>query len=191
MRPHLYVALLFAWLLPAGTGCQRQAPPVSIEDVRAEAQPDQESWDVRFAILNGDRPRVLVEAGYMAQFKRGDSTYVLLTPAGEDTASFVTAYLFDTTGDSTATLTADRLRYYETERRMEARGRVLVVTREGKRLESEHLEWLEVEAEVRTRGFVRITTPTERIQGYDLVADEDLETYDIARITGQVRVDDA
>lgn len=188
---------VLAYIIPVLllAGCQRQAPPVSVEAVHDEERPAQESWDARFAIINGGQPRVLVEAGYMAQFERGDSTYVLLEPAEGDTGpandAYVTAYLFDADGDSTATLTADRLYYYDAERRMEARGQVVVVTREGKRLESEHLEWLEVEEQVRTDGFVRITTPKEQIQGYDLVADEDLETYQVARITGQVMVDDA
>ena len=39
---------------------------------------------------------------------------------------------------------------------------------------------------VRTPGFVRIRTPKENVQGYNLVADEDLETYTLARVTGQV-----
>jgi hypothetical protein len=67
---------------------------------------------------------------------------------------------------------------------------VIVVTPDEKTLESEHLVWLEDDRKLRTPGFVRITTPNERVQGYNLLADEDLSTYTLARVTGQVTVED-
>ena len=168
--------------------------------VQAEGQPDQESWDVRLGMSEDGRPRAHVVAPYMAKYEREDSSYALLLPAADGLASDslgvdslrvrVTAYLFDEEGDSSATLEADRMVYLDEEGRFEARGDVVVVTREGKRLESEHLLWYEAEREVRTPGFVKITTPTERIQGYELVSDEDLDEYTLARVTGQVTVED-
>jgi hypothetical protein len=79
---------------------------------------------------------------------------------------------------------------FEDQRRFEATGNVDVVTPEDKRLESEHLVWYEDNRTLRTPGFVRIETPTERVQGYDLTADEDLETYTLNRMTGQVIVEE-
>ena len=58
------------------------------------------------------------------------------------------------------------------------------------RLECEHLIWLEEKREVRTPGFVSIVTPTERVQGYGLVADEDLRTVQIGRFTAQVTLEE-
>jgi hypothetical protein len=100
----------------------------------------------------------------------------------------VRTVLFDIRGDSSAVLRADRIVYYEKERRYDAFGNVIVVTTDGKRLESEKLTWLEEAREIRTRRFVRITTPTEQVQGNGLVADEDLETYQIGRFTAEVEV---
>ncbi len=80
--------------------------------------------------------------------------------------------------------------YFDREKRFEAEGRVVVVTREGKRLESEQLVWLEDERKVRTESFVSIVSSTERVQGYGLVADEDLKNYEIGRFSAQVTLDE-
>jgi hypothetical protein len=88
-----------------------------------------------------------------------------------------------------ATIRANRIVYHDEDRRFDARGRVIVTTPGGKHLESEHLVWLEDERRITAPDFVSITTPTDRIQGYRLRADENLDTYQLGRVTGQVTVE--
>lgn len=188
-------------------------------DARANA-PDQTSEDVQFFIYEDDAPRALVEAPRMERFESEDSTYTLLHGGEEGAAARdsagqrppvgigapdaeehrVVARIYEATaeaGDSAsgpgaaATIRADRIVYQDDERRFNAHGRVVVVTAEGKRLESEHLAWLEKERRITTPGFVKITTPVDQIQGYGLQADENLDTYNLRRVTGQVTVDEA
>jgi len=90
-----------------------------------------------------------------------------------------------------ATIRADRIVYRDAAGRFDARGQVVVTTASGKRLEGEHLTWHEEEGRITTPGFVEITTPTDRIQGYGLRADENLDSYQLGRVTGQVTVEDA
>ena len=90
-----------------------------------------------------------------------------------------------------ATIRADRIVYRDAAGRFDARGQVVVTTARGKRLEGEHLTWHEEEGRITTPGFVEITTPTDRIQGYGLRADENLDSYQLGRVTGQVTVEDA
>ncbi len=167
-----------------------------MDDVRAEDAPDQESWGVRFVVTEvpiesaESRVRMVMIADYMAQYEREDSTYRLLRGHPDSLNRRVVAHIFDTQGDSAATLTADRVFYYERDKRIEAWGRVVVVTSEDKRLESEHLIWLEEKREVRTPGFVSIVTPTEQLQGYGLVGDEDLRTFQIGPFAYQVTLDE-
>jgi hypothetical protein len=80
--------------------------------------------------------------------------------------------------------------FFNQKGRYEAYGNVVVLTKEGRRLESEHLTWNQFDRTIRTRRFVRITTPSEDVRGNGLVADEDLETYQIGRFTAEVEVDD-
>lgn len=179
----------WAWgllLLGAVAACTRQAPtPVAADVAEAVVKPDLETWNVRFALSEGGRPRARFEAPYMARYVTEDSLYAVLESAPDSAEGFVTAHLYDAEGAPSATVTARRIVYYERERRFEARGAVRVETGE-RRLEGEHLVWYDDAREVRTRGFVRVTTPDEQIQGYDLVADENLENYRLARVTGQV-----
>ena len=168
-------------------GCVRQSdtipPGVPLEDL-----PDQETWDVALSLSMDGQPRALVRAPYLARYERADSTFARFGPTDEDT-SRVAVQVYDA-GQPTATVEADRLLYLDGERRFVAEGRVVVETETGKTLRSESLTWDEAERSLRTDGFVRITTPTEQLQGYRLVADEGLETYTLARITGQVTVEE-
>lgn len=179
----------------AASACDRPpAPSTSIDDLRAEIAPKQESWDVRFvvtetgAVDEPSRPRLEIRSEYMATFESPDSTYTLMR--GDARAERVAAVFFNEEGGLSATLHADRMILFEKERRFEARGNVVVETPDEKTLESEHLVWYEDTRKVRTPEFVRIVTPRERVQGYNLEADENLETYTLARVTGQVTVEE-
>jgi LPS export ABC transporter protein LptC len=154
-----------------------------------EDRPDQETWDVSLSLSMDGRPRALVRAPYLARYERDDSTFTRFGPAAPGDTTRVAVRVYDE-GRPTATVEADRLLYLDRDRRFVAEGRVVVETATGKTLRSEALTWDEADGSLRTDGFVRITTPTERLQGYRLVADEGLETYTLARITGQVTVEE-
>lgn len=192
----LSFAVLSSGLLVAG--CQQQPRgDFDAAEVEEAMRPDQESWDVHYVITEvnegeaASQPRLALVAGYMARYEVPDSTYLLLKPDTSAQEQRVRAYLFDAAGDSSAVVVADQMRYLEAARRFEAWGEVEVETQEGRRLESERLHWFEDTRQLTTEGFVRITTEHEQIQGYDLVADEDLEAYTLARVTGQVTVEDS
>lgn len=187
-------AMLSLVVAVLAAGCHHdQATPPSMEDVRSAVSPLQESWDVHYAVTETDpdavasRPRLDIQAPYMAAYETEDSTYTMMVG---DSLNRVTVHFYDEEGDTSAVLVANRVILYDEEDRFEARGNVIAETPDDKRLESEHLVWLEKEREVRTPGFVRITTPQERVQGYDLIADENLDSYTLRRVTGQVLVED-
>ena len=203
-------AVLFILLGVSLGGCEyRAASEAGTTRQQNEGRvgaPDQITEDARFFIYEDNRPRALVEARRMERYEREDSTYTLLrghlgdspgragpgSGASDSTKGRVSARIYDEKSDSiAATIRANRLIYRDEERRFDARGRVVVTTTGGKRLESEHLAWLEEERRIQTPGFVRITTPTDRIQGYGLRADENLDTYHLRRVTGQVAVEEA
>lgn len=177
------------FLLLAGCSEPNIATP-SLDDLRKEQLPDQESWFTQFDVLDGERPRMQIHAEYMAKYIQDDSTHMILKGHPDSLNSRVLAYLFDEAGDSSATILADEMVYFELERRIESKGNVIVTTSEDKKLETEFLIWHEIDRSVKTEGFVRITSPRENIQGYNLDADENLENYKIARVTGQTVVDD-
>ncbi len=174
-------------LVLASAGCERQQLPVS-EAVQREDEPDQEVAGVDFTISNDGLARMRLLAPYMAEYEREDTVYtVLSTPPGIDSGR-VQVLVYDATGALSATIHADRVVFGDSADRYDATGDVIVTTPTGRRLEGEHLAWYEASRKVKTPGFVKITTPSERIQGYNLDAEEDLSRYTLARITGQTTV---
>lgn len=150
--------------------------------------PKHVSWDVEFTMLEEGRQRAVLTAPRMEQYKASDSTYSVWLSKGD--SSRVRAFLFNQEGDSSATMTADSVVFQDDESRLDAYGNVVVVTESNKRLYSEHLVWQQADRTIRTRRFVRIVTPKEIVQGNGLVAEEDLETYQIGRFTAEVDIED-
>jgi LPS export ABC transporter protein LptC len=124
----------------------------------------------------------------MEQYRTSDSTYSVWRSMRD--TSRVRLHLYDQQGDSSATVTADSLVFQERKGLLDAYQNVVVVTETDKRLQTEHLVWRQADRKIRTRRFVRIRTPTEVVQGNGLVADENLETYQLGRFEAEVRVGD-
>jgi LPS export ABC transporter protein LptC len=143
--------------------------------------------NARFTIREGGNPRASIRADRMEQYRQDDSTYSVWRTLS-DTAR-VRSQVYEE-GDSSATIIADSVVYYSEDARFEAYGNVVVETVENRRLESEHLTWHQFDRTIRTRRFVHITTPTEDVRGNGLVADEDLDTYQIGEFTAEVEVDE-
>lgn len=191
MRVSIPTSLLLAITVLA-TACSEHAVPPSMDEVRADAEPIQESWGVHYVISEAEsqehesRPRLEILADYMAIFETPDSSYTVMESTAD--GGRILAHIFDEAGDTSATVHAERLILHEEDRRFEAMDDVVVLAPNDKTLESEHLVWFEDDRTIRTPGFVRIVTPSERVQGYNLLADEDLENYTLAQVTGQVTV---
>jgi LPS export ABC transporter protein LptC len=184
-----FIASLFL-SLALSVSCQHRSrtgkgglPPDSLQRDRAS----QVTWDPEFLLNKSGRRRAIIRADLMKQYRTDDSTYSVWRTLD---SSRVQSFVFDRAGDSSATITADSVVFFNQEGRYEAYGDVVVVTNEGRRLESEHLTWDQTDRTIRTRRYVRITTPTEDVRGNGLVADEDLETYQISRFTAEVEVDE-
>ena len=179
------VIVILGLCLIAGLGCERRS--AGPRDLPEDTGPQQVSLDAQFTLTEAGTTRAQFLAERMEHYRRKDSTYAIMKGATDSTGR-VTAYLFSE-GDSSATLTANRMVYLQDEDRFEAYGNVVVTTPTQKRLESEYLTWNERDRKIRTPGFVQITTPEEYVEGKGLVADENLETYQIGRFTARVDVE--
>lgn len=124
----------------------------------------------------------------MEQYQTEDSTYSIWRSMAD--SARVHVYLFDEEGDSSATVTADSLVFQDQKGVLDAYRNVVVTTQDNKRLESEHLTWYQADRTIRTQRFVRIRTPSEVVQGNGLVADENLETYQLGRFSAEVDVEE-
>lgn len=135
----------------------------------------------------GGERRAVIRADRMEQYRTEDSTYSVWRTLDDSTR--VRSFVFEE-GDSSATITADSVVFFNEEGRFEAYGDVVVLTTEERRLESEYLTWDQFDRKIRTQRFVHITTPTEDVRGNGLEADEDLSTYQIGEFTAEVEVEE-
>jgi len=173
-------------IVVVGLACSRHETPVSVETLREEQGPDQESWNPVFYISEEGVPLVHMRARYMAQYEQEDSTYMVLSGT-DDGIERVRVDLFDDEGDSSAVIFADRLTYYERRRTFEARGSVVVTTKDDEFLESEHLAWSESQGRISTPGLVRYSSGDNIISGYEFEANDDLTGKRLKRIVATVR----
>jgi len=180
-------------VLSAGlSGCARTAEDGLPTELDLAAMPDQETWGAALRIDEGGRPRLVLEAPYLARYDRPpDSLFTRFgpDPAGADSAR-VQAVLYDEDGRPSATVRADRLVYHDEERRFVAEGGVVVTTAGERRLESEEVAWDEESRQLRAEGFFRFTSPAERVQGVGLVAAEDLSRYAFRQASGELEVEE-
>ena len=183
------VASLLGMLLLGG-GCEHRVRSGGSDSLATAegATPKHVSWEARFAMTEGGRPRATIKASRMEQYRTADSSYSVWRSMN-DTAR-VRVYLFDQEGDSSATVTADSLVFQDQKGLLDAYQNVVVVTEDNKRLETEHLIWSQADRNIRTKRFVRIRTPSEVVQGTGLVAEEDLDTYQLGRFSAEVEVED-
>ncbi len=131
-----------------------------------------------------------MEAGYMATFD-DDSTYTVLRPNVDEGESDVIAVIFDpAANDTSAVVRAHEIIYREADGIFDATGDVRVEARDDRRLWSDRLHWDERERQIRAPGFVRIISPSERIEGYNMIADEDLDNYRLERVTGEAEIEE-
>ena len=171
-------------------GCEHRTRPGGTDrnNTTRGPTPKHVSWDAEFDMSENGRPRAVLRARRMEQYQADDSTYSVWRSMDDTTK--VRVYLFDEEGDSSATVTADSLVFQDQKGVLDAYRNVIVTTEDNKRLESEHLTWHQADRTIRTRRFVRIRTPSEVVQGDGLVADEDLETYQLGRFSAEVDVDE-
>lgn len=188
----IFQFLVLVGILLSGAGCEhrtRSKESTSADvDTSRRSLPKHVSWDAEFTMLEEGRRRAILKAPRMEQYKASDSSYSVWH-SKRDTVR-VRAFLFDQDGDSSATLTADSLVFQDEKGRLNAYGNVVVVSQSNKRLRSEHLVWKQADRTIRTRRFVRIVTPKEVVRGNGLVAQEDLETYQIGRFAAEVDIED-
>ncbi|WP_263786477.1 LPS export ABC transporter periplasmic protein LptC [Salinibacter grassmerensis] len=184
----LLCAIVGGGLLAGGCEHRPRSGGTGQKNGTAGPTPKHVSWDAEFDMSEKGRPRAVLQARRMEQYQADDSTYSVWRSMNDTTR--VRVYLFDEEGDSSATVTADSLVFQDQKGVLDAYRNVVVTTEDDKRLESEHLTWHQADRTIRTRRFVRIRTPSEVVQGDGLVADEDLETYQLGRFSAEVDVNE-
>ncbi|HLG02536.1 MAG TPA: LPS export ABC transporter periplasmic protein LptC [Bacteroidia bacterium] len=138
--------------------------------------PMQTARDVDLLYSDSAKLKIHLKAPRVDEF--GGSKPYTVMPIG------VKVEFFDSEGKIDSYLSADHAVRRDREQTMEARGNVELLSVEGKKLNTDHLNWDGTSRRIFTDAFVTITTADQVIMGTGLEADDMLENYTIKNITG-------
>ena len=95
----------------------------------------------------------------------------------------------DSLGNSEATVDANFAKHFPESQILELENNVIIVNREGDKLNSEHVTWNSGTHKISSDDFVKITTDDQIIYGDGFIANEDFTDYQINHIKGIVAID--
>ncbi len=153
------IVLLLAIFLMVGCSERNEikAPGVGQADsaVVAGLRPDQQIKDARIGLFSGSVRTTDIMADHIDKFTKQDSTL----------AWGLNVYFYDTDGKQTSHLTADSGLIREVSKWMMANGNVVVIDKDGIRLETEQLFWSGRDNRVTTDKFVTIYQDGDTLMG--------------------------
>ena len=153
------IITVFVLYLLAGCSEKNEirAPGVGQADGAAELElrPDQQTRDGHIELFSGSIKTTDIRADYIDKFTKQDSTLVW----GLD------VYFYDSEGKQTSHLVADSGLIREVSKWMMANGNVVVIDKDGIRLETEQLFWSGRDNRVTTDKFVTIYQDGDTLMG--------------------------
>jgi LPS export ABC transporter protein LptC len=144
--------------------------------------PSQVGDSVTMLYSDSARLKIMVKANRMLVFSKNVTEPLTILPTG------VYVTFFDNAENVSATLRANYGVRYEYAKTMEAKYNVVVVNKNGEKLETEKLIWDERVGQIYTDAAVKITTGKEVIMGKGLVSNQDFSRYEIKQVTGQIHL---
>ena len=169
MRKLVVVAALAGTLLGAGACTDTAPPPVSTGTREDTAE----------RTIFGLRT-LLTDRGLMRAELVGDTAYFFDDNTRIEIAD-VKVTFYASNGAKNATLTSREGTYNTRQNRMEARGDVVVVSEDGRRLTSPQLRFDQVRNEISSDSAFTLTEPGRSVRGIGFVSDPDMNNIRILR----------
>ncbi len=176
----IQISILCLILLFLGSSCDFAADESTgteeqVQDTPKVALPDQESWETTIILTRNGHKVAEVWSNYIARYK-GKSKSFLKDSIHVD--------FFNRRGEHDAVLTANEGEVDETTDNLTAIGNVIVITNDGKRLETETLIWDNREQKIVSHVPVKFTTATDTLFGDSFVSNPDMTNYEIENPRG-------
>jgi LPS export ABC transporter protein LptC len=168
----------FCWLSQSCTNDMKQVMSLPGNKL----SPSQVGDSVTMLYTDSSQLKIMLKANRMLVFSKNVTEPLTILPSGV----FVT--FFDQFEKVSATLRANYGVRYENTKRMEAKYNVVVVNKNGEKLETEKLIWDQNLGRIYTDAAVKITTGKEVITGKGLESNQDFSRYEIKQVTGQIHL---
>lgn len=142
-----------------------------------EIEPDQISYNVSVSFVDSSFTKAILHAGRARVYF---SRYETLLDSGVKVEFYSRQ-----SNMRISILTAENARIDDNTRNMLARGNVIVISDStGSKLETNLLEWNNTTQKIYSTEFVRITSPSEIIEGWGFESDPNLNNYRISKVSG-------
>ena len=172
VRPRV---LLFPIIVLALLSCEEKIKPSVLQGIDSQSLPQQESWNSRIVLSDSGTVKAIIDAGYLRVYQSPPRTLL---------SEGMTVHFYDPDGKESSVLTALEGIVYDNTKNLTASGNVVVVSSDTTTLWTEKLDWDNKRQLIHTADFVRIHSPTERLQGNGFESDQHLKHYRIFRVTG-------
>jgi LPS export ABC transporter protein LptC len=168
-RASIARGMLAAMLVAGLAGCSREEPVLMTP--RAANLPSQEVTDFELRESDTGRPEWILVSKYAATY----------SGRGLIVARDVVIDFYDTAGEKYSRLTAREGTVMQPQNDMEARGKVVVTTTDGVRIETESLRFLNRQRRIVSDEFVRLERNGDVVTGIGFESDPSLEHFSIKR----------
>lgn len=174
IRSKMILRLLIPLLLTVAAGCAKLEEPSKQENVTL-GFPDVEIFQASINYTRGEMTRFKVKAPHLSRFEKID---LLLLEGG------IEVDMFDSKGEHTGLLTAEKGEVLERKQHLLARGNVVVHADGGIVLYADSLYYNPETERVISDGFVIIVSPDDSLAGYGFSASPNLEDWEIKNTSG-------
>lgn len=168
--------LLFYCIFLSACSSDKIEPPKT-EIIASDSIPNQVSFNTKVTFSDSGRVKAILQAGMIRVYSRFNYTLI-------DNNAKVDFYK---DGELASTLTGDRGKIYDNTKDVEVYDNVVLISKEGSKLTTSKLYWVNRTQRIKSSEFVHIQTKTDDISGYGFEADQNLQNYVIYKVSGEVQ----
>ncbi len=174
MKLTKYFILIFLYLLTFSLlSCEDKFKPTQT-NANSEDAPSQESWNSTVFFSDSGKTKAILHAGHISVYTNKGYTLI-------DSGAKVDFYKDE---KKVSTLTGRNAKIDDRTKDIEIYDSINVINYEGSELNTQRLLWTNKTQRVSSDEFVRITTPTETIEGVGFESDQNLKNYKIFKVSG-------
>ncbi|MGE5315763.1 MAG: LPS export ABC transporter periplasmic protein LptC [Acidobacteriota bacterium] len=158
--------------------CEEKIKPATLGGLSSQSMPSQESWKTTVTFTDTGVVKAILKTGHLSMYEQSRTTHL---------DSGVHVDFFDEYGRHSTVLTSQKGSVDESTNNLEAVGNVVVRSDSGVVVRTEKMRWDNARQRILSDEFVRITSPTEQLQGRGFESDQNLRNYKIFHVTGSAQ----
>ena len=182
MRQLFYICFFYS-IIFIFHSCENDEKEVERVAAKKEVFPVLSGKEVKIEFRDSGLVRLKMQAGRLKRFEQNVKEPYYELDSG------LKIVFYDKNGAEVSTLSAKRGIFYESSKRAEVKHKVVVINKEGKRLETEKLMWQEKDS-IRNEGDAFLYENNRRLFGKKLIASSDFSHMELEQYVIQIPLED-